>query len=132
MIGKKEESKELMDLVFKRDREKLSNVLELVNNDDWEILAVWFQSTDLVSHLYPGNKLKHMVVYKFADRAVEMTRMKLPGGTCLVVLSDHGNDWRRGVHKERGFVSISSYGSSWSLPESITEVYSFLRGILEA
>lgn len=79
VIGKKEESKELMGLVFKHDREKLSNMLELVDNDDWEILAVWFQSTDLVSHLYPGNKLKHMVVYKFADRAVEMTRMKLKG-----------------------------------------------------
>jgi len=130
VIGNKAESEYLLSKVIERDMWKARQTISALSKDEWRILAVWFQSTDLVTHLFPKNLQRHIHVYKQMDKIVGNFLEIAPNDSIFVVLSDHGNDWLRGVHKKLGFISCNR--TEVEFPKKITEIYPWLKGLIES
>jgi predicted AlkP superfamily phosphohydrolase/phosphomutase len=96
-----------------REREKL--IFNRLEKDDWDLFVAVIETTDRVSHMmfrlidpkHPmydadqaakyGDSIEK--VYRWADDLVGRIQAKLPEGTTLFVMSDHGfHSFRRGVN----------------------------------
>jgi predicted AlkP superfamily phosphohydrolase/phosphomutase len=95
------------------DRERL--ILKSLERDDWDLFTAVIETTDRVSHMmfrlidpkHPmydaalaakyGDSIEK--VYRRADELVGKIEEKLPKGTVLIIMSDHGfHSFRRGVN----------------------------------
>ena len=108
-----------------RDYCKHRCVLEKLNKN-WDILAVWYYSADIVNHLYGRSPSKIQKTYRTFDRFIHEYKRYLSKPTAIVVLSDHGG--KEGVHTPYGFISTNI--NEIELPTKITEIRGWLEKIL--
>jgi predicted AlkP superfamily phosphohydrolase/phosphomutase len=95
------------------DREKL--IFKSLERDDWDLFVAVIETTDRISHmLWRLTDPKHPLydealaakygdsierIYRRADELVGRLQAKLPSGTVLMVMSDHGfHSFRRSVN----------------------------------
>jgi len=92
--------------IFERKRKK---GLKTIKEGDWNLFMTHFMLTDLLGHIYAGNKTKMFGVYIKAEQLVEEVKELIGDETLLLIVSDHGmkpiGKGTFGEHSDHGFYS---------------------------
>jgi predicted AlkP superfamily phosphohydrolase/phosphomutase len=77
----------------------------LKNNNDWNLVMMYWFCLDAIQHAFFNNKLKIMDFYLMFNEFIGALKSKLTSETLLLIISDHGQ--KKGIHTNYGFYSCN-------------------------
>ncbi len=88
---------ELIEELIKFEKEHMESAKEMFFNEKWDLFFIHFITSDIVSHRYFGDMLRHtnigksaLRVFKNIDNCIGWFVKNKPKNSIIVILSDHG------------------------------------------